>query len=248
MLLLLVSVAAAFDPAIPRAARFAATDPAAEPAAAFADHLLAPLGTVVRTQIDGGELYADRIERRVRFAGVQPILGVPCAGGAYALEVGPGIDSVTRRGGSTSAWGCPLAPDAAAAWGLPVGTIVELRVGDTTLDRIVLPPEATLVVDAQRIGALPCRGEIDLFGAVLGRCELASARRLNAVDLPAGAILTFLPEGRLHDATIPGRTVVAAGRTWGPEYTPCGALYLRFDEAGQMVPPQADPYGETCCI
>lgn len=241
-MLLLSSLAFAFDPAAIRAGIFRPADPTQERATAFATEVLAPLGPVVRTEQEGGQ-YADRVERRVRFEGVRVILGIPCARSAFSRQVMGEIDPVTRRDATSPAWGCPITPEAAVAWGLPNGTVIEFLLARAEASRVVLPENIVLTT-----GTVACRGELDLIdGTTVGRCELASPRRVNDVELPAGAVLGYSPEGQLRAAAVPGRTVTAAGRTWGPEYTPCGLLYLEFDGQGHLVPPEADPTGETCC-
>jgi len=201
---------------------------------AFAAEVLSPFGALVPV---AGDPTGDDSELRavhVGFNGTKNVLGVGCVGLAYAVSIAEG---------TAPRFGCPVDAATAARFGVPAGTNLEFEVPTGRLQSLRLPTGASLDV-----GALRCRGEVTFFEGVLYRCELARGHTLSGVALPAGTRTRFTTKGHLREATIPGRTVWAAGRTWGPEYTPCGVLYLWFEDDGTMVPPEPDPSGETCCL
>jgi hypothetical protein len=162
------------------------------------------------------------------FAGVARIEGVACERRAFATDA--------------NIWGCQLARMTATTFNLPTRTVASFSRADGSLVQLVLPKSSSL-----QLGELRCTGVIDLDHGTVTRCELAGAHRLRGVELPAAAVLQFTIHGRLLSATITGRTATAAGRTWGPEYTTCGVLDLRFGVDGRLVVPQADPLREMCC-
>jgi hypothetical protein len=170
----------------------------------------------------------------VGFNGMKDILGVGCVGLAYAVSIAEG---------TAPRFGCPVDAETAARFGVPAGTNLEFEVPSGRLQSLRLPTGASLAV-----GDLRCRGEVTFFEGLLQRCELARGHTLSGVALPAGTRTRFTTEGRIREATIPGRTVWAAGRRWGPEYTPCGVLFFWFEDDGTMRPPESDPSGETCCL
>lgn len=208
-----------------------------ESTAAFVARHLSVRGAVHVSQVER-PFRPTRVEWRVSFDGVATIEGVACEGMAFASHVLGDDGSPVREG----FWGCRLAPPTADALKLPRGVIASFSRADGVLEHLLVPRKRLVSV-----GQLPCAGELQFQGETLSRCELARPRRINDVELPAGAVLSFTTHDRLVSASISGRTVVAAGRTWGPEFTMCGALDLRFDADGGLHPPEPDPHHEACC-
>ncbi len=200
---------------------------APEPIEAFVGRVLGSRGAVTSRTISEPFL-PTRIEWEVAFDGVAVIDGVACERRAFASQ--------------TRVWGCQVARTTAAAFDLPAGTVATFSLTDGSLVQLVVPKSSSL-----KMGELRCTGALGLDHGTVTRCELGGPHRLHGVEWPTGAVLQFTAQGRLLTATITGRTVTAAGRTWGPEYTPCGVLEVRFGVDGGLEPPQADPLGETCC-
>jgi hypothetical protein len=208
-----------------------------EPTFAFVARNLSVRG-VVRVSDQPRWFMPTRIEWRVEFDGVATIEGVSCEGLAFAAH--PVSDD--GRAIDAGSWGCRIAGTTAETWGIPVGTVATFSRASGALEQLFLPRATSLSANDS-----PCTGAIDLENAAVTRCELATPQRVNGVELPAGAVLHFTSKGRLRTATIEGETVTAAGRTWGPEFTPCGVLELSFEADGGLQPPQPDMNHEACC-
>lgn len=227
MFLAPLALAAPFDPARIHAAPF-------DPSRDFVGEVLAPIGPIARTDHPALGPDTSWTEYRAAPYGVRAVLGVACRDEIVASRFQQERDA---------AWGCRVGGADADTWGVPAGTLVSFHLPYGTLRDLVLPEGTTL-----ERGAIACRGRVIFAGSVVTRCELAAPGRVGAVDLPVGTEVTFTPAGRPSSANVPGRVVEVAGRTWGPEYTPCGGFYFQFDEAGRLIPPAPDPTGETCCL
>jgi len=168
---------------------------------------------------------------RVSLRAPTRILGVDCTGVAYVAEWRP----------EDVAWGCRLGEASARSFGLPAGSNVQFSLRDGVLSSVHLYGGATLPY-----GELRCTGELGFLQGRLSLCVLGRETHVAGIQLPAGTRLTWGEMG-LTSAEIRGSTVRAAGRTWGPEYTPCGELFLWFNPDGTVDPPAPDPDHETCC-
>ncbi|HNC99447.1 MAG TPA: hypothetical protein PKY30_11420 [Myxococcota bacterium] len=239
--LLLLFPALAFDPGRLTAYAFPATEQ--EPASAFATVILQKLGTVQTIQESKRESDPTEVRWTVGWEGTAWIQGVPCSTEAFSSHTDdPEFDrgGDDRRAGAT--WGCTIEAGTLAALGLPAGTRASFLLGTGTLRRLLLPEGSSLTMGSTR-----CKGELSFLDNRLAGCVLADAQTVGKVQLPRGTLVVYSPEGKPTSGEIPGRSVQAGGRSWGPDYTPCGSFYFRFAADGSMIPPKPDPLQETCC-